>query len=241
MMNATAALPPMGTYGPSCSRCEYITASTDPAVALYNAGIDLIDHLHHNWTSLSLPVCICEFPWANAADFAPDRKADCSINFRATVAMHALSSIVWLACGLMSFLGFVFARRALWSNTVKERLVMMMLLLASSFGSAWHVLEATARFPGQSAIGLDLTASTMYQLAVSISFVFLFSLPLIRSGTSVVPFAFQLSGRKARRRIVLAASTIMFALSLLSTGLVYAILYHPDLTRELLILHFVSF
>lgn len=187
----------------------------------------------------AVPVCVCEYPWGNAADFAPNRELDCDINFRASIAVNLVGAVIWLLSTVSSGMGLLFARRAIWSNTMKERLVMAELLVAALCASSYHILESLAEFPGQYSIGMNLTVTVLWQLTVSISFIFLFTLPFVRSGTSVVPFAFQNSMPQLKKIIALVA-VIIFFLSEISTGFGYAVYFYPEKTRELMTAYFVS-
>lgn len=193
-----------------------------------------------NTSISSSPFCQCQYPFTNVADLALDSSSDCFIHFELSKGLHAGTATLWCISLVLSLSAFLFTRRSVYHLWVKERYVTAWLVLTCSLCVSWHVLEASAQYPGQYSLGLSLASTILWYLSMFSAFGFLFTLPIIRSGTSVLPFAVQQSP-PTLKRLFYPCLLFLFLFSQASFALVFAVYVWPLKATVILKVLFVGF
>lgn len=190
-------------------------------------------------SEVSHPFCVCEAPFANVGDLAPNAESDCFIHFEWSKGLHSFGAAVWLLAFALSAVALIRVRRSVYTLLIKERFTTAWLTVTCIFCSSWHLLEARAEYPGQYSLGMNIVSTLLWQISMFFVFAFVFSLPLIKSGTSVLPFAVQQTTPRLRRYF----SSFLFIVFLFSQGvnaLVWAVYVNNDSAPSILIAFFVS-
>lgn len=192
-----------------------------------------------NVTSLGSPYCQCSYPFANVGDLVLDPSEDCFVVFPLSIAIHSFSGAIWIASFLLSLIAFLKTKRSVYKAWLKERYVTSLMTITSGFGSSWHMLEVAAQYPGQYSLGVSLPSTILWQCSMFSGTTFVFAILVIRSGTSVMPFAVQQSPRFVRRFFYPSMFAVFWFGQAVNT-LVYAIYAWPTRAKMLVSLLYVS-
>ena len=194
-----------------------------------------------NFTSSGVPFCACDLPWSNVGDLSRTVYLDCVINFEASKILHIVAVILWALVLVITLFAILKLHRSTPKMEIQERLSLYLFLVMSSCLISCHVLESLANTPGERSIGVDLTTSILFYVGISLFFVFMFALLLIKSGTTVIPFALLNVGAKNRNKMVVHFVIISSTISCVIFSITIIMVFFPAYSFLLLQILYVCF